>query len=88
MNNRDTALAARRDNGLRGVSNLTVALAALSVVGTGAVVYAAANHTAATTAPTVQTGTSSGTSGTTSTTGTTTVPTITTGAPVAATHGS
>jgi hypothetical protein len=77
----------RRDDGMRGVSNLTAALAALSVVGTGAVVYAAANHTAATTATTVQSGT---TSGTTSSTGTTTtaVPGGATGAPVATSHAS
>jgi hypothetical protein len=89
MNDHTMAQAVRRrDDGLRGVSNLTAALAALSIVGTGAVAYAAANHSPATTA-TTGTGTAVDTRTTSATTsGTTTAPAATTGAPVAATHGS
>jgi hypothetical protein len=75
----------RRDDGLRGVSNLTAALAALSIVGTGAVVYSAAHHATATTSPTttVQSGTTATTNG-----GTTAAPSAATGTPVVASHGS
>ena len=85
MSDYDKAQAARRrDDGLRGVSNLTAAIAALSIVGTGGVVYAVASHAPTTTpASTVQSGTTS-----TATTGTTTAPGTATGAPVAASHGS